>query len=356
MSTVAKKIIAASGGGGGGGYEPISGQFTKGLIMGTSDATAIDVQNVSSMSFKDNLSSSSFSIGSDSAVDTSRDYAFFANSSGDSVSLVDFSNVNNVVIKDTYVDAVKLDGIRGVDVDSANEVIFVSGYGDYIVAIDYSTPTAMSEVGSLDLNRGGSKVKLDLDRSVAYVQSGAKCFAVDISDPSSMSVLQSASSSAIWQNTGGIVLDTVNDYQFATVVSNNRVIALNTANTASITYISLVSSSSDLSGSQQLAIDVGKNLVFCLGNDLLSVIDYSTISSMTIEDTVTNTGFGGDSTTRSMFVDTARELVFVAARSESSNVLVYDYSDPTSLTLAATIAGTSGTTNGGQVVLSSPAA
>ena len=80
MSTIAKKIIAASGEGGADPFEPVSGQFTKGLIMGTSDATAIDVLDVSSMSFKDNLSSSAFSIGYGSAVDTSQDFAFFVNS------------------------------------------------------------------------------------------------------------------------------------------------------------------------------------------------------------------------------------------------------------------------------------
>lgn len=356
MSILAKKIIAASGGGGADPYEPVSGQFTKGLIMGTSDATAIDVTDVSSMSFKDNLSGSEFSIGDDSSVDTSRDYAFFVNSISDEITLVDFSDINNVVIKDTLTDAIKLDSPRGVDVDSANEVVFATSLSDdFINAIDYSTPTAMSFISSLDLGRGVSLVKLDLARDVAYVQSSGKCFSVDISNTSSMSILQSASSSTIWNNSGGIVLDTTNDYQFAAHPTNDRVSALNTANTASITYISGLVDATNLNGASRLEIDVGRNLVFCLGTDLLSVIDYSTISSMTIEDTVTNTAFGTGSS-RSLAVDTARELIFVACRSETPNVYVYDYSDPTNLTLADTILGTTTTTNGGQVVLSSPAA
>jgi phage anti-repressor protein len=352
MSTVAKKIIAASGAGGGGG---ISGQFTKGLIMGTSDATAIDVEDVSSMSFKDNLAGSEFSIAQGSAVDTSRDYAFFANSIRDEITLVDFSDINNVVIKDSLTDSIKLDSTRGVDVDSANEVVFATSLlDDFINAIDYSTPTAMSFISSLDLGRSVTDVKLDVARDVAYVQSSGKCFCVDISNTSSMSILQSASSSTIWNNSGGIVLDTTNDYQFAANPTKDWVIVLNTANTASIAYISLVASSTNLDGASKLAIDVSKNLVFCLGAEVLSVIDYSTISSMTIEDTVTNTAFG-TGTNRSLAVDTARELIFVAARSETPNVYVYDYSDPTNLTLAATISGSTSTTNGGQVVLSSPA-
>ena len=76
---------------------------------------------------------------------------------------------------------------------------------------------------------------------------------------------------------------------------------------------------------------------------------FNTNSTATIDYELFATEINGITFTHKYSTTETGESVFVP------NVYVYDYSDPTNLTLAATISGSTSTTNGGQVVLSSPA-
>lgn len=346
MGRVAKKVLMSKPAGG-----VVSTALTKGVIMGTNDATGIDIETLGSMSFENNVVNSALNIGYDSSVDASRALAFFCNPIADTLACVDFSDVTNVSVVDTIVDSTNLDFTRGVKVDSANEVVFATGQSpNAFNAIDYSTPSSLSIISTLTLAVTPDRIELDVARDTAYVKAGGRILSINISNTSSMSVRETYINSSVVNTAGGLAIDTGRNLLFGSSFSGDNIAVFNTSNVAAIALISNLSDGTNLNQITNITVDKDKELAFCLGLDLLSVVDYSNTSSLSIEDTVSNTAFGGGSS-RSVRIDPARELVFIAARSETPNVFVYDYSDPTSLTLTETITGTSATTNGGMLVL-----
>ena len=346
MGFIANKLMKL-----GPSYTPESGQFTKGLVMGTNDATTVNVADVDNMSIVDNVASASVSIAYDSSVDSTRDLGFFSNISAGEITCVDFSDISNVSIADSIVDSDKLDFTRGVAADPATEIVYVSGTTpNYFNAIDYSDPTALSITSSLSTTYGGDKIVVDTDRDTAFMKAGARLTSINISNPASMSERTTLSSSTDMNTGGGLAIDTTNDLVFTGHYSNDKVAVIDTSNVASLSVISSISNATNLNQPSVLATDPSKELLFCLCLDSLSVVDYSNTSSMSITDTISETGLGGGSS-RSLAVDPVRELVFAKARSEGYTVYVYDYSDPTSLTLAGTVSGTSTNFGGGHFVL-----
>jgi len=342
MSSVAKKLLQA---------KTASGHFTKGVVMGTNDATGVDVADVNNMSIEDTLVDSSLSLARASSVDSTRDLAFFCNLSADELTCVDFSDISNISITDSIIDSDKFDSTRGVAADPTTEIVYVSGQTpNYFNAVDYSDPTNLSITSSLSTTYTGDSIVVDTARDTAFMKAGGRLTSINISNPASMSERTTLISSGDMNTAGGLAVDTTNNLVFTGHYSNDKVAVINTSNVASLSVISSVSDSTNLNQPTVLATDPSKELLFCLCLDSLSVVDYSNTSSMSITDTISETGLGGGNS-RSLAVDPVRELVFAKARSETNTVYVYDYSDPTSLTLEATIAGTISNLAGGHIVL-----
>ena len=183
------------------------------------------------------------------------------------------------------------------------------------------------------------------------MKAGGRLTSINIANPASMSERTTLISSTNMNTAGGLAIDTTNDLVFTGQYANDKVAVINTSNVASLSVISSLSDSTNLNQPTILATDPSKELLFCLCVDTLSVVDYSNTSSMSITDTVSEVNLGAGNS-RSLAVDPVRELVFAKARSENQTVYVYDYSDPTSLTLAGTITGAPTiNTNGGFIVL-----
>lgn len=346
MGFIANKLMKL-----GPSYTPESGQFTKGLVMGGSDATTVNVADVDNMSLVDNVASSSLSNAYAGSVDSTRDLGFFCNLSSDEIICVDFSDISNVSIADSIVDSDKFDFTRGAAADPATEIVYVSGNSpNYFNAVDYSDPTALSITSSLSTTYNGDKIVVDTDRDTAFMKAGGRLTSINISNPASMSERTTLISSTDMNTAGGLAIDTTNDLVFTGHYGNDKVAVIDTSNVASLSVISSLSDITNLEQPTELATYTSRKLLFCLCVDSLSVVDYSNTSSMSITDTISETNLGAGSS-RSLAVDPVRELVFAKARSEDYTVYVYDYSDPTSLTLAGTVSGTVLNFAGGQFVL-----
>lgn len=334
-------------------YDPTTGQFTKGAVMGGSRVTGVNVADINNLSVVDSVTDSRLSIGYEGSVDSTRDLGFLGNILSDEIICVDFSDISNVSVADSIADSDKFDFTRGVAADPATEIVYVSGSTpNYFNAVDYSDPTNLSITGSLSTTYGGDKVVVDTDRDTAFMKAGSRLTSINVSNPASMSERTTLVSSSNMNTAGGLAIDTTNDLVFTGHYSNDKVSVINTSNVASLSVISSLSDSTNLNQPTVLATDPSKELLFCLCLDSLSVVDYSNTSSMSITDTISEVNLGGGSS-RSLAVDPVRELVFAKARSENYTVYVYDYSDPTSLTLAGTITTSPvANTSGGFIVLS----
>jgi hypothetical protein len=335
MGFIANKLISGSGGV---SYAPTSGQFTKGLVMGTNDALTINVADIDNLSLVDEISGDSrLSIAYASSVDSTRDLGFFSNTSSDEMTCVDFSDIANISVADSIVDSDKFDFTRGVAADPATEIVYVSGNTpNYFNAVDYSDPTNLSITSSLSTTYNGDKIVVDTARDTAFMKAGGRLTSINIANPASMSERTTLISSTNMNTAGGLAIDTTNNLVFTGQYANDKVAVINTSNVASLSVISSLSDSTNLNQPTVLATDPSKELLFCLCLDSLSVVDYSNTSSMSITDTISEVNLGGGSS-RSLAVDPVRELVFAKARSENKTVFVYDYSDPTNLTLAGTV-------------------
>jgi len=346
MGFIANKLMKL-----GPSYTPESGQFTKGLVMGAQDATTVNVADVDNISVVDNVASTSLNISYASSVDSTRDLGFFCNILVDELTCVDFSDIGNVSIADSLVDSDKFDFTRGVAADPTTEIVYVSGSSpNYFNAVDYSDPTSLSITSSLSTTYGGDLIVVDTARDTAFMKAGARLTSINIANPASMSERTTLTSASNMNTAGGLAIDTTNNLVFTGHYGNDKVAVINTSNVASLSVISSLSDSTNLNQPTVLATDVSKKLLFCLCVDSLSVVDYSNTSSMSITDTVSEANLGAGNS-RSLAVDPVRELVFAKARSEDFTVYVYDYSDPTSLTLAAKIVGLNSVFSGGLFVL-----
>ena len=347
MGFIANKLMQQTGN----SYTPESGQFTKGLLMGASDAVGLNVADIDNMFVTDDISSNSLSIARASSVDSTRDLGFFVNPLTDEITCIDFSDISNVSVADSIVDSDKFDSTRGVAADPTTEIVYVSGITpNYFNAVDYSDPTSMSITSSLATTLGGDLIVLDTARDTAFMKAGGSLVSINIANPASMSVRTTLASSGDMATAGGLAIDTTNNLVFTGHYSNDKVAVINTSNVASLSVISSLSDSTNLNQPTVLATDPSKELLFCLCLDSLSVVDYSNTSSMSITDTISEVNLGGGNS-RSLAVDPVRELVFVKARSEDYTLYAYDYSDPTSLSLAGTLTASSIIFAGGFIVL-----
>ena len=332
-------------------YDPTTGQFTKGAVMGASKATGVNVADIDNLSLGNTVTDSGLSIGYAGSVDSTRDLGFFGNILSDEITCVDFSDISNVNIADSLVDSDKFDFTRGVAADPTTEIVYVSGNTpNSFNAVDYSDPPNLSITSSLSTASGGDLIVLDTSRDTAFLKMGGSLVSINIANPASMSVRTTLASSGNMATAGGLAIDTTNDLVFTGHYSNDKVAVINTSNVASLSVISSLSDSTNLNQPTVLATDPSKELLVCLCLDSLSVVDYSNTSSMSITDTVSEVNLGGGNS-RSLAVDPVRELVFAKARSEAYTVYVYDYSDPTSLSLAGTLTASSIIFAGGFIVL-----
>lgn len=348
MGFIANKLMQQTGY----SYTPESGQFTKGLLMGGSDAVGLNVADIDNMFVTDDVSSSSLSIAIAGSVDSTRDLGFFANYLSHEITCIDFSDISNVSIADSLVDSDKFGNPRGLAADPTTEIVYISGSSpNYFNAVDYSDPTNLSITSSLSTTYTGDLIVVDTARDTAFMKTGGRLTSINISNPASMSERTTLASSGDMATTGGLAIDTTNNLVFTGHYGNDKVAVINTSNVASLSVISSLSDSTNLNQPTVLATDPSKELLFCLCLDSLSVVDYSNTSSMSITDTISEVNLGQQNN-RSLAVDPVRELVFVKARSEDYTLYVYDYSDPTSLSLAGTLTAPSIIFAGGHIVLS----
>ena len=120
MGFIANKLISGSV-----SYTPTSGQFTKGLVMGSSRATGVNVADINNLSVADTADDTRLSIGYAGSVDSTRDLGFLCNPLADEISCIDFSDIANISVADSVADSDKFDFTRGAAADSTTEIVYL---------------------------------------------------------------------------------------------------------------------------------------------------------------------------------------------------------------------------------------
>lgn len=168
--------------------------------------TAVDISNASSLSITSSLTVADLAGAYGVAHDptTSITYVTSSAAGGHFLTALDTSTPSAMAVEGTLTDPAADQGY-GVAVDPANSVAYVGADGT-LVSVDITTPSAMTVLDTLAL-AGGYYLWLDADNQVLYVgqgsdptlpgSSGNGVVAVDVSDPSLMSIVDTESTAPL---------------------------------------------------------------------------------------------------------------------------------------------------------------
>lgn len=196
---------------------------------------AIDVSNPSSMSTISNLSITYDSVFA--AYDEVNQYLFLTYQLN-YLDVYDVSNTSSMSFRGSTI--ISGSGFQEIALDTANQVAFVADYtGTRFYALDYSTANP-TQISSLSLASGGRPVgcRLDLANQVAYLGClDDSIRSIDISNTSSMSVLDTYTSATEIDDPYALELDLVNQILFVGAYSGNEVSSFDVSDPTNITFL-----------------------------------------------------------------------------------------------------------------------
>ena len=214
------------------------------------------------------------------------------------------------------------------DVALVGDHIFMPGnVTSSVVAFDVSDPTSPSVTSTLTPLTGGAFNSInaqwcDTDGSTyLYVGSTWQLRVIDISDPSSMSVVgMTASESTNLAVSSGLIYDS--GYCYCTVVSGDRLTVVDVSTPASPAVAGTVSDGTNLNAPRGLIKD--GDYVYVGGSDGIGVVDVSTPASPSVVDFLSMSGNGPYG------LHVAGSNLFVP-RTDPNDVVSIDISTPTAI-------------------------
>jgi 6-phosphogluconolactonase (cycloisomerase 2 family) len=248
-----------------------------------------DVSDETSISLADSIQSNSIFNGlTHISADWDNDFLFASTANNYDLHVYDISDPTDMVKVDTYTNSTNAPYPSGTVVDSANLNVYLLNFSrGKLASFSYNASSgALTHLSTLsNASLDGLYPAIDLDNEVVYVMDilQKRLTSVDISNPSSMSVLD---------------------------------------------YISIPGSG------YYTALDVGRQLAF-VGRDEINCIDISDSSNLTLLSTISITDNTAIDFVTEMKCDTDREYLFAACR-DTNKIVVIDYSDTSSLSVAST--------------------
>lgn len=186
------------------------------------------------------------------AIDSSADRAFLA-SSPDLLTMMNISTPASPSEVTYLYDPTNLDRAHFIQLNTATEELFVTCYDDMaLTSVDYSvsggTLTVNSKFVMTPSVAGGlpQGLRLDLTNDIAYVAAvqADEIFAIDISNPASMSQLGSLYSTTYFNSSRDLDIDVANSvlYGLGAITGNGVFTSVDISNPASMSVIDSITS------------------------------------------------------------------------------------------------------------------
>lgn len=343
MSFLARKSLMASAG--------ISKGTTLAINIGDDKAAAVDISDATNMSLISSITSTSLTIGRDAAIDIDNDLVYYPSSLDDSVAAIDISNTSSLSVTGTFTSSTYVDSTDCVAIDPINEICFAGGITpNYLTALNVSNPSSISRHSSLSLSYSPKCLAVDPANQVVFVGAGFFYYTVDYSTVTSMSLLDTGHFEGNANGGVDVRWDLDADIAYVASTTSNSLAAFDTSDRSNLSTLGYITDSTNIPEAAAVAIDPANNVAFVMGGGKLSSINISNPASMSRLNTLSNTDFAGTvNDHESLAIDTARQLLFVAARTNNNKLFAIDYSNTSSLSIVGTL--TNAALSGGTVVI-----
>lgn len=267
---------------------------------------------------------------------------------GSRAAIVDISDPTNMSLAATWTDS-SLSGTFASVYNPDDDVVFATGANrDVVVSLDVSArtsaPTVLQDFTSAtatDLN-GVSGLAIDPARNVLFTSawngSADTVMAVDITSASSMSTLSKVRSTSQLDFPYGMALDVEGQVLYVACVSDDAITSIDVSNLNSISILDEFSNA-DLDGARDVQLDLANNRAYVVSNieDSITCIDISTPSNMSkIGSLIDNTNLNGPYNIR---LDLENNVAFASCFNGDSFCSI-DISDPTNMSILDTLTHT----------------
>ena len=261
----------------------------------------------------------------------------------DRIHATDFSNPAAVVSTRIYSDATVLDSPRGgCGIDETRQVAwFISATPNALVGIDYSDTSTDggSVAGSIALSYQCWGLGYDAANQIVYITTSQRLISYDVSNLSSISQLDNFYDSNI-SGCRELAIDPVTEVMYG-AVQNGGIVALDISDPSNMSVLSR-----NTSGAYNFCCKVDPNIEYAFGLSATGNIysyDVSDPSSMTLDDTFTDSTIPTASRYyRSLAIDTSQKLLYYKGYSgdSSDSLVIISYADPTNLVKVNSITAT----------------
>ena len=337
MSSVADKLIkakTASSNSRTGGFEVAA------LVDTTSNVRVLDVQDVENITVTSSTSAGALVNGYSVDAISDDTYLYVANGKYNNAALnsYDVSDETNISLADSIQSNSIFNGLSHIAGDWDNDFLFVSTSNNYDLHVyDISDPTNMVKVQTYTNSTTAPypfSTVVDSANLNVYLLNFSRgklsSFSYDASSGAltHLSTLSNASLDGLYQ-----AIDLDNQVIYVMDILQRRLTSVDISNPSSMSVLDYISIPG---GGNYVALDVGRQLAF-VGKDTIHCIDISDPSNLTQLSTIGITDNTAIDFVTEMQCDTDREYLF-AACSHSGKIVVIDYSDTSSLSVAGTTA------------------
>lgn len=241
----------------------------------------------------------------------------------------DVSDPTNMVAGSSYN---TVHGINNLSIDSVNNV----GYGvnsRAITILDLSDPTNLSGTTTLILpSMGLRKCQIDSANSVLYAADGTYhgLRSIDVSNPSSMSVLDSELSSANMNAPESLAIDLDSNFAFLACGTGDRLASVNISNSSNLSY-GTNSATTNLDFAYDVALDTVNEIAYVTArnSDSLVSIDISSPSTSLpqLDSVISSTNLDNANGVK---LDLINEVAYVSSYRGITSI---DISDPSNMSI-----------------------
>jgi len=338
MSRVADKLIKAKNASGA-AYDDGS-PFDTAIVVGRFGfrVATLDVSDPAASPFPADLDPSGGGSGpvvinyNAAGIDRTNEVVISADT-GNKVYATDFSTATNVQSTQIYSDNTVLDSPRGgCGIDETRQVAwFISATPNTLVGIDYSdiTTNGGSVAGSIALSHQCWGLGYDAANQIVYITTANRMFSYDVSNLSSISLLDSFFSRDI-AGCRELTIDPVTEVLYG-AVQNGGIVAIDISDPSNMSLLSR-----NTSGASNFCCKVDPNIEYAFGVSITGNIfsyDVSNPSSMTLDDTFTDSTIPtASSASRTLAIDLAQKLLYYKGFNSSAlDMVIISYADPTNL-------------------------
>jgi len=298
------------------------------------------------------------------AVDDTNKVFMVTNANADRLAVADWSDDTNIVSTALVTNTTNLDRIYQVAVDPSKEFAYTANSSSNssnngVSRYDYSDPTNLTLKWVFQRSTVVYGLTVNPSRELLYCVSSSGLLTYDIS-PTGTNVMVFKDFLYVGGATNyiqGTYLDIANDILYMVAANSDSLLAFDVSTDTAAVLLDTYSGSGTgnvMDNPVSVNVDVAAGIAFVETRyGKLNSFDVSDPSNLTLLDTYTGVGYNNNSSKRSIAIDPGAKRVYCAYGTSFSpaGVKVIEYSNPSNLTLEATIDHSSNAYKGAKVHL-----